>query len=132
MKLDGRALRIDDGVVAVALLGGFVFKLEWIIPVWAVIELLNALSGPQYGPVLRIATEVVLPRAGGSPTAVDGAAARFAWTVEAGVLSVATLLWLGGESGIAWILSLVVAAVAALGSTTGLHAIVELYHRRGK
>ena len=50
--VDARILRLQQGVVTVVILGGFVFSIVWLIPVAAVLPGLDAAfgrSGPRPG-----------------------------------------------------------------------------------
>ena len=50
--VDARILRLEQGVVTVLLLAGFVFQIPWMIPVAAVLPRLDAALGA-HGPTTR-------------------------------------------------------------------------------
>lgn len=125
--IDARGPRFNQGILAFALLAGFVFHASWVIPVWGVVLALGAAFGPRYGPFLRLFREVIAPRLGPPTTMEDPRPPRFAALIGTIFLGAATLLLAGGESGIAWILALIVAGLAALASATGICIGCELY-----
>lgn len=127
--IDARMPRFNQAVVAVALLGGFVFDLPWVIPVFAVVLGLGAAFGPRYGPFLRVWSDLVAPRLGPATELEDPRPPRFAAVVGAGLLAAASGLLLLGAVGIAWVVALVVAVLAALAAATGLCVGCELYVR---
>ena len=133
--IDPRGPRTNQAVLAVALLGGFLVDVRAVIPVFAVVLLLGAALGPQYGPVLRFYSAVIRPRLGPPATLEDPRPPRFAATVGVVFLGAATAALVAGAPGVAWGLSLVVAGLAGLAATTGLCVGCELWllvaRRRG-
>lgn len=125
--IDARMPRFNQGVLAVVLLGGFVFGATWVIPVWGVVLALGAAFGPRYGPVLRLYAQVVAPRLGPPTDLEDPRPPRFAAAVGTAFLGLATLALLVGLDGLAWVLALVVAALAALAAATGVCVGCEIY-----
>jgi len=125
--IDARMPRFNQAVLAVALLVGFVFRLEWVIPVWAVVLFLGAAFGARYGPFLRIYADVIKPRLGPPPELEDPRPPRFAATVGTVFLAAGTLALVGGLDGLAWVLALIVAALAALAAVTGICVGCEAY-----
>lgn len=125
--IDARGPRFNQGVLTVALLAGFVFHASWVIPVWAVVLGLGAALGPRYGLFLRLYREFIAPRLGPPTTMEDPRPPRFAALIGTVFLGLGTLLLLGGESGLAWILALLVAALAALAAVTGICVGCEAY-----
>jgi hypothetical protein len=125
--IDARGPRFNQAVLAVALLFGFVFKIEWVIPIWAVILFLGAAFGSRYGLFLRIFADVIKPRLQPPTTIEDPRPPRFAAAVGTAFLGLGTISLLLGADGLAWGLALIVAALAALAAVTGLCVGCELY-----
>ncbi len=71
--VDARILRLQQGVVTVVLLAGFVFSIEWLIPVAAVLPGLDAALGSS-GPTPTLWRAAIAPRVG-PPATLDTAAA---------------------------------------------------------
>jgi hypothetical protein len=140
VPLDGVAARTDrvaQGVVGVALLAAFVFRIPWIVPALALLLAVAALAGPKADvshivferwiaprlPVLRGATvdtaaEETVP----FPTvrAQDGLAA--------GLLLVASFAFPIGIALVGWVLVLAVAVAAIIAATTRIH-IADRFRR---
>lgn len=133
--IDPRGPRFNQGVLTVALLGGFVADARLVVPVFAVVLLLGAAFGPRYGPFLRFYAEVIKPRLGPPAELEDPRPPRFAAAVGVVFLGAASIAFALGASGVGWALGLVVAALAGLAATTGICVGCELYlafaRRRG-
>lgn len=125
--IDPRAPRLNQAVLTVGLLVGFVLDARLVIPVFAVVLALGAAFGPRYGPVLRLYAEVIRPRLGPPPYLEDPRPPRFAATVGVVFLTAASAALLAGAPGLAWVLAVVVAALAGLAATTGLCVGCELW-----
>lgn len=132
--VDGRMLRFDEAVAAIALLGGFVFHVWYVMPVWAVVFALGAV-GSRYGPFQRLWSGVLARRAGPPGRLEDPRPTRFAYAALGAVLVVATVLWLLGLGFLAWLLTVAAAAHCALHATTGINLSVwarsRFEHPRG-
>lgn len=126
--VDRRLPRFDQGVLALALVCGFVFEAHWVIPTWAALALLSALR-PALSPVPRLFGAFVLPRLSESPAIEDGRPWRFAALLAAGLLGLGTLLLSNGEIGEAWVLGLAAATLGALASVGELCLGCRLYSR---
>ncbi len=114
--VDARILKLEQGVVTVLLLAGFVFSIPWMIPIAAALTGLDAAMG-RMGPTPAVWRALIAPRVG-SPTTLDRpAAARAQALCVFGVLVIATLLVLGGLTAIATLLAMLVAAVSAACAT---------------
>ncbi len=111
--IDPRAPRFNQAVLTVALLAGFLLDLRVVVPAFAAVLFLGAAFGPTYGPVLRVYAVIIKPRLAPPPYLEDPRPPRFAATVGVCFLSVATLAFVAGAPGLAWGLSLIVAALAA-------------------
>lgn len=129
-EVDARILRLQQGTVAVVLLGGFVFQLPWLIPAAAVLPACDAVLG-RSGPTARIWHGVFATRAG-PPKSLDTAAVgRDQALLVFVALVAATLLLLADFGTLASLLAIVVAGVSAL-AATGLFCVgAELERRRG-
>ncbi|MBW3668665.1 MAG: DUF4395 domain-containing protein [Actinobacteria bacterium] len=133
--IDARGPRFNQGVLTVALLGGFVADARLVVPAFAVVLLLGAAFGPRYGPFLRLYAEAIKPRLGPPAELEDPRPPRFAAAVGVVFLTAATVAFAAGAVGVGWALALVVAALAGLAAATGICVGCELYlvfaRRRG-
>lgn len=133
--IDPRGPRCNQGVLAVALLGGFLADARWVVPTWAVVLFLGAAFGPRYGPFLRLYAEVVRPRLRPPRELEDPRPPRFAAAVGVLFLGAAAVAFASGAVGLGWALALVVAALAGLAAATGICVGCEVYlflaRRRG-
>lgn len=125
--IDARGPRFNQGVLAFALLGAFVFEARWIYPTWGVALALSAIGGSDLGPFLRLYRDAIRPRLRPPTELEDPRPPRFAAAVGTVFLAAATLAWLGGVPGLADGLALIVAGLAALAAVTGLCVGCELY-----
>lgn len=125
--IDARAPRFNQGVLTLALLIGFVFDARWVIPVWGAVLLASAAGGSSWGPFLRLYRDVIQPRLSPPREIEDPRPPRFAATVGVVFLGAASAALLAGVPGLAWGLSLIVAALAALAAVTGICVGCEMY-----
>lgn len=125
--IDPRGPRFNQTVLALALAVGFVLDQRWVIPVWAVVLAAGAALGPRYGPFLRIYSAWVRPRLGPPSHLEDPRPPRFAATLGTVFLAAGMVALLVGAPGPAWVLALVVAALAALAAVTGLCVGCEMW-----
>jgi Domain of unknown function (DUF4395) len=126
--VDARIQRLDQGVVTILLLAGFVFSIPWMYPVAAVLPLLDAALG-SHGPTTAVFKGVLARRLGVPRTFEPAAAARAQYLVVFAVLVVATLLLLGGLGSLATILAVLTAGVSAAAATSLFSLGVELDKR---
>ena len=133
--IDPRGPRVNQGVLTIALLLGFLADWRAVIPIFAVVLLLGAAFGPRYGPVLRFFAEVIRPRLGPPSEMEDPRPPRFAAAIGVLFLGAATIALVAGAPGLAWGLALIVAALAGLAAITGICVGCEVYlvlaRRRG-
>jgi hypothetical protein len=116
--VDARIGRVQQGATAVALLAGFVFHVDLVLPIWTLILLIDLVAGPRAGPVGQV-FRLLGERRLRPPRAFHPASrARANALPEAGALTVATLLWAVGIGVLGWIIALVVAAAAAYSAAT--------------
>ncbi|MGZ4689105.1 MAG: DUF4395 family protein [Acidimicrobiia bacterium] len=129
-EVDARILRLEQGVVTVLLLAGFVFQIPWMIPVAAVLPALDAALG-NHGPTPRLWRAAVAPRLKPPQTVERAAAARAQELCVFTALVVATLFLLGGAGTLAALLAIVVAGGSAL-AATGLFSLGAELDRRNR
>lgn len=133
--IDPRGPRFNQAVLSVALVSGFVFDWEPVVPIFAVVLLLGAAFGPRYGPFLRFYADVVKPRLAPPRELEDPRPPRFASAVGVVFLTSGTLAFVAGASTLGWALALVVAFLAGLSATTGVCVGCEMWlfvaRRRG-
>ena len=125
--IDPRGPRTNQAVLATALVLGFVFGQTWVAPLFAVVLLLGAAFGPKWGPVLRFYGAVIRPRLAPPRELEDPRPPRFAAAVGVVFLVAATISFALGATVVGWVLSLMVAALAALAAITGLCVGCEMY-----
>lgn len=125
--IDPRGPRTNQAVLAVALLAGFLLDVRAVVPAFAMVLFLGAAFGPRYGPVLRFYAEVLRPRLGPPQEWEDPRPPRFAAAVGVVFLTVSTVVFLAGAPGPAWVLALVVAALAGLSAVSGVCVGCEAY-----
>ena len=131
--IDGRELRLGQGVISVLLLGGFVFRLPALVAVAAVVSAIGAVLGPHANPVHAAFRAAIAPRARAPRGWEEPASIRALDTLAALLCGLATLAFVAGIGAIGWLLALGEAAVAAVAAATGLNAAVmlrERLHRR--
>ena len=133
--IDPRGPRFNQGVLSLGLLVGFVLQAPVVLPFFALVLFLGAAFGPRYGPLLRLYADVIRPRFAPPAELEDPRPPRFASTVGVLFLTGGTLAWAAGATTLAWVLGLIVAALAGLASTTGICVGCQVYlfyaRRRG-
>jgi hypothetical protein len=127
--VDARADRFVQGAIAVVTLAAFVFRALWVIPVLAVVLAIGAAVGPDGNPLHRLFVGLVAPRLPPARATVPAATVRTQDVLAVALLVLATLLVLLSLGGIAWIVALGEAGVAAVAATTGVHLGVTLRDR---
>lgn len=125
--IDPRGPRLNQAVLCVALLAGFVFDFWYVVPAFAVVLFLGAAFGPQYGPVLRFYSQVVKPRLRPPTELEDPRPPRFAATIGVVFLGLSTAAFLADAGTVGWILALIVAGLAGLAASTGICVGCELW-----
>jgi len=125
--IDPRGPRVNQAVLAVALLTGFLVDWRTVVPLFALVLLAGAALGPKYGPFLAFYAKVIRPRLGPPTELEDPRPPRFASALGVVVLTAGALAFAAGHPGIGWSFALVVAALAALSATTGICVGCELY-----
>lgn len=125
--IDPRGPRFNQAVLTIALLGGFLADARWVAPLFALVLLLGAAFGPQYGPFLRLYAQVIKPRLEPPSELEDPRPPRFAATVGVIFLVAATIAFATGSVGVGWVLALIVAGLAGLAAITGICVGCEIY-----
>ena len=125
--IDPRGPRVNQAVLAIALLLGFLTQQWLVVPVFAVVLFLGAAFGPKWGPVLRFYVEVLKPRLKPPHELEDPRPPRFAATIGVVFLAASTLSFILGANTLGWTLALIVAALAAAAATTGICVGCEMY-----
>jgi hypothetical protein len=127
--VDARADRVVQGAIAVATLGAFVFRAVWVIPVLAVALGIGATIGPAGNPLHRLFVGLAAPRLSPARATVPASTVQAQDGLAVALLAFATLcLWIS-LGGIAWIVALAEAGVAAVAATTRVHLGVTLRDR---
>jgi phosphate/sulfate permease len=133
--IDPRGPRFNQAVLSVSLLAGYVVDWRPVAAIFAVVLLLGAAFGPQYGPFLRFYAEVIRPRLSPPEELEDPRPPRFAASVGVTFLTAATIAFAAGAPTVGWGLALVVAVLAGLSATTGICVGCEMWlfvaRRRG-
>lgn len=125
--IDPRGPRFNQAVLATALLLGFVLDWRWVIPVWAGVLAAGSVLGPQFGPFLRLYSDVIKPRLQPPAHLEDPRPPRFAAAVGTVFLAAGTAALLAGAPAVAWALALIVAGLAALAAVTGICVGCEIW-----
>jgi hypothetical protein len=126
--VDIRVTRLEQGLVTVVLLAGFVFELDWTIPLAAILVAADAALG-DLGPVPQLWRVTVSRRVRAPRSFEHRGPLRTHAAVVGGALVLATVLLYGGLGGLATLLAIVVAAVTAACATGLFCAGCELHHR---
>lgn len=126
--VDPRTVRLEQAIVTLVLLTGFVFRLGWTIPVAAILVAADAACGDA-GPVpwlwrATIGHRVAPPRALDDRTGV-----RIHAAIVGVALAIATLLFYAGIGPVAVLLAILVAAVTTT-CAAGLGCLGCEVHRR--
>lgn len=128
--VDARIGRLEQGVVAVVLLAGFVFGVAYTIPAAGLLAAADAVLGTS-GPVPALWRVVLADRLAPARRTEPASAPRIQALVVTTVLAVAMLLLLADLENLATLVALVVAALAAL-AATGLWSVGAELDRRGR
>jgi hypothetical protein len=119
-QIDARAARFELVATAVVLLGGFVFGIIWVIPGLAAVLAVGVGLGRRANLFGQLFQTLVAGRLKGATATEPESQVRFSELFAVAVLSVATLLFAAGLSGLAWLVALIEAGVCALHAATGV------------
>lgn len=128
---DRRSLRFSQGMTAGLLLIAFVPDWRPMVPLVMVALALEAAWGRRYAPFLRLYGAAARSRLSAPDGPDEPATGRFVAGVGAGLLALAGIGMLAGHAGLAWVLSLVVAALGALAAATDICPVADLHARAG-
>lgn len=129
VPVDVRADRAAQGAVAVILLGAFVFRQTWVLPVLGVLVGAGAAFGPGGNPFHRLFSGFVAPRLSKPSAFEDAVTVRVQDVLAVALLGVATLALLLSLNVVSWVIALVEAGVAATAATTGVHVGIAVRDR---
>jgi Domain of unknown function (DUF4395) len=128
-SVDPRPARFEQAVVALALLIGFTFQVELLIPAVTALLAVSGALGPVRAPLPRLFAAASAEWLEPADTLVDPQTPRLTVIVQTGVLLLASLLMFVGVGGLAWFLALVIVALAAFDAATGNWVEASLYWR---
>src|SRR5215475_13929443 len=89
--VDARAVRFELAVIAVALLGAFVFRVKWVVPVLAVVVAVGVGFGARANLFRRVFSAVGAARLGPATVTVPARAVRFSELFAVAMLTLASL-----------------------------------------
>ena len=129
--VDARTDRVAQGVVGVAVLAAFVFRVPWLVPALALLLAVAALAGPQANLLHSVFERWIAPRLPGpndpmSETHIAGPIVRVQDALAAAILAVASLSFVLGIGLIGWIFAIAEAVIAIIAATTGIHIAERL------
>jgi Domain of unknown function (DUF4395) len=126
--VDARADRAAQAFVGVFLLGAFVFRLPWLVPLLALALAGAAIAGPRLNPFLFVYDRLVAPRLGAVDQRVDATTVQMQDVFTVGLVVLATLgLVLIKPFG--WLVVIVAAIAAVLAASTGMHVGATVLRR---
>lgn len=125
--IDPRGPRTNQAVLATGLAVGFLLGWWPVAPLFAVVLALGVAFGPRWGPVLVAYRHLVAPRLRPPAELEDPRPPRFAAAIGVAFLVAATIAFALGATVVGWVLTLIVAALAALAAITGLCVGCEMY-----
>jgi hypothetical protein len=117
---DARADRAAEGAVGIVLLGGFVFRMPWIVPVVGIVLGAAALGGARTDLLRGAFARLVAPRLGPPVGFLDPATLRAQDGVLAGLCGLASLAFMVLTS-LGWLIAIAAAIVAIVAATAGIH-----------
>jgi hypothetical protein len=134
-EVAARTDRVAQGVVGVALLAAFVFRVPWLVPALALVLAIGALAGTQANGLHVVFNRWIAPRlatriATSTEGAVPAATVRGQDGLAAIVLTVASFAFVLGISLVGWLLALAVAVMAIVAATTRIHLADRLRRAR--
>lgn len=131
-RYDARLGRAQQAATAIALLAGFVFHADWMIPIWTLVLGVDALAGPRLGPLGRLFVLATAGRLGPARVTHESVRLRTNALPEVVVLLVASGLYVLGLAALGWALALVVAAAAAYSAVTDACVGCEVHRWRNR
>lgn len=119
-QIDARSARFELGAITVLLLGGYVFGIIWVVPVVAAILAVGVGLGARANLFNQLFQTVIADRLRPAIETESAGMVRFTELFAVVVLTVATLLFAVGVSGLAWVVALIEAGICALHAATGI------------
>jgi hypothetical protein len=126
---DERAVRVTQTVLAITLLGAFVFRVPLLVPAATLAVAPSAILGPQTGPLHLAYRSLASNRVRPGANTVSSTAVRAQDALATGLLVFASLAFLAGVGALGWLFALTEAGVATMEATTGLNAATALRDR---
>jgi hypothetical protein len=132
--VDARTDRVAQGVVGVALLAAFVFRIPWLVPALALLLAIGALGGSRANAFHQVFEQWLAPRLptrDGATTeeAVPENTVRLQDALATVILLVASFSFLVGIGFVGWLLALGEAVIAIIAATTRIHVADRLRRR---
>jgi hypothetical protein len=126
--IDARAPRTNQAVIGLGAIVALALGLEWLVALLALQLVIGLTLGRRFCLPCLLYFEVIQPRIG-EGRIEDARPPRFANLVGAVFLGSATLAFIAGASGVGWVLTAVVAALATLAAVTGICLGCVVYRR---
>jgi hypothetical protein len=119
-QIDARSVRFELGAITVVLLGGYVFGIIWVVPVVAAILAVSVGLGSRANLFNQLFQALLADRLRPATETESVGVVRFTELFAVVVLTVATLLFAVGVSGLAWVVALIEAGICAVHAATGI------------
>jgi hypothetical protein len=129
--IDARSARFELAVTAVVLLGGYVFGIIWVVPILAAVLAIAFGLGARANLFDQVFQALIAGRLRPPAASEPEIRVRFSELFAVVVLTVATLLFAVGLSGLAWLVAVIEAGVCALHAATGISVEGALRDRLG-
>lgn len=127
--VDVNVPRFNQALVAVLTGLAFVTQVWVLVPIVAGILALTRFGGPRFGLFTRIYVGLLRPRLSRPVETEPAGPPRFAQLLGVGFLTVASVLFVVGWMTPAWVVTLMVTALAALAATTRICVGCIIYER---
>jgi hypothetical protein len=123
--------RFNQAVIAVITGAAFLADLPWLVALAFLILAVSSLGGTRFAPLTRLYVGMIGPRLrpDGPRAFEDARPPRFAQLIGMVFLGAATAAFALGAPTAGWVLTLTVAALAALAATTAICVGCILYER---
>ena len=132
--VDARTDRVAQGVIGVALLGAFVFRIPWLVPALALLLAIAAIGGSRANAFHQVFERWLAPRlpsrdSATAEEAVPESTVRAQDALATVILLLASLAFLLGIDFVGWLFALAEAVIAIIAATTRVH-VAERIRRR--
>jgi hypothetical protein len=124
--IDSRAPRTNQAVIGTLALVAFLVNAPWLVAVLAAQFIIGLTFGRRFCLPCVAYFELIQPRIG-EGRIEDSRPPRFANLVGAVFLTAATVAFIAGLPALAWVLALIVAALALFSAVSGICAGCEMY-----